>query len=705
MSSHRAAPQPAPHRADIEGLRGLAVLAVVAVHAWPEALRGGFVGVDIFFVLSGYLITGLMLDAMAQGRFSLADFYRRRVLRLFPALCTVLLCCALVAVFTFPSEARQIGKHIAASAVFASNLALWQEAGYFDASSDSKPLLHLWSLGIEEQFYLLWPLMLLAAWRWRKHLPLIVLALLLLSFALNVMWVVPKAKGTFFLLPTRAWELLLGAALVILQQRGSGAPMLAAVARRLSGLRSGRGIGFTLHDAAAGCGVLLIAAAFLLLDKHSVFPGWWALLPTLGTVLLLAAGTRTGTHIDADTDTDTDTDTHTDKGAWVNRALLSHPVMVFYGRISYPLYLWHWPLLVFPVLLGWEMDNALRVLVLTASVGLAALTTEYIERPLRHGAHGWRVPLVLGGVMAGTAVAGLVLMLTDGLVRSYPRSVQEIAKADFAFDFGSYRSQRCFLDLEQGPSAYASECWPGADQQRPLTLLWGDSHAASLYPGLAGAMSEAAAGASSAGASGASDSADGRQRRFLAQFTKARCPPVAQLPALASRRCGEANEHVLALLRARVPDTVVLGGDWWLYAKSADGAAALLASLRNTVEQLHILGVREVIVLGQLPTWTLPLPRVLLREWERQGSVPQRSLAALDRKAWLMDAGVRLAVAGTAAVFVSPFDQLCNAQGCLVSQTVDGVSQPLVHDESHLTVAGSVALVSLLRLSNKALFH
>jgi len=684
VSSHSAAlaKATAAHRADIEGLRGVAVLAVVAVHAWPEALRGGFVGVDIFFVLSGYLITGLMLGAMAQGSFSLADFYRRRVLRLFPALCAVLIFCAVAAVFTFPSEARQIGKHIVASALFASNLALWQEAGYFDASSESKPLLHLWSLGIEEQFYLLWPLLLLAAWRWRRQSPQLmlglVLGLMVLSFLMNVWWVVPKAKGTFFLLPTRAWELLMGAALAI-QQQGHGVRALGTLARRLSASRQGA----VLHDGLAVGGALLIAAAFVLLDKRSVFPGWWALLPTTGTVLLLAAGGC----------------------AWVNRQVLSHPVLLFYGRISYPLYLWHWPLLVFPVLLGWEMDHALRVAVLAASVGLAALTTEYIEAPIRFGRYRHcqrqRAPWALGGVMAGTAVAGLVLMLSDGLVGSYPRSVQEIARADFAFDFGGYRSHRCFLHLEQGPQAYASECWPAAGplkaehqaghqtEHQPLTLLWGDSHAAALYPGLEGALAGAAV-------------ADAGQRPFLAQFTKARCPPVAALPALASRHCREANEHVLALVRARVPDTVVLGGYWSLYAEDADASTALMASLRSTVTQLQALGVRHVVVLGQLPTWTMPLPRVLLREWERQGSVPERTVVALDRRAWAMDAGVRLAVAGTAAVFVSPFDQLCNAQGCLASQTLDGVSRPLVYDESHLTVAGSIALV---RLSGLALFH
>ena len=147
------------HRVDIDGLRGIAVLSVLAVHAFPEQVTGGFIGVDIFFVLSGYLISSIICRSLEAGQFSFLDFYARRVRRIFPALCTVLLAClAFGAVFTLPSEARQLGRHVAASSLFASNIALWLEAGYFDSASEWKPLLHLWSLGIEEQFYIFWPL-------------------------------------------------------------------------------------------------------------------------------------------------------------------------------------------------------------------------------------------------------------------------------------------------------------------------------------------------------------------------------------------------------------------------------------------------------------------------------------------------------------------------------------------------------------------
>ena len=650
-------PSPLPklaHRSDIEGLRGVAVLAVTAVHAWPELLRGGFVGVDIFFVLSGYLISTLIFRALQAGQFDLRDFYIRRVRRLFPALCTVLLACLLFsAFFTFPSQARQVGQHVAAGAVFASNLALWLEAGYFDAASETKPLLHLWSLGIEEQFYILWPLAALIVFRWRQHGLKIIVGLLLLSFALNVIWVVAKAKGTFFLLPTRAWELLIGAALAQVMVFGLPGDHWQRLARRLQPHR----------NAAAWLGVALIGAALALLDKGKHFPGWWALLPTVGTAMLLAAGPQ----------------------AWFNRRVLSHKVLVFYGSISYPLYLWHWPLLVFPLLLGWELDAPMRVLVLSASVALAALTLEYIERPLRANAWGPRTATALCAVMLCIGAAGLALQASDGLLARYPKDVQSIAKAEFGFDYGEYRSSRCFLDLEQGPAQFASEC----AASRGGTLLWGDSHAASLFPGLAAAMPAAAAGA--------------ERLQHLSQYTKARCPPLMQPPIGSSRGCAESNAFALRQVAATAPRTVVLGGHWSFYGGA--GAESLpLAELRRSVQALQALGVPRIIVMGHLPTWTAPLPRVLLTAWRQSGVVSERSLLALDARAVAADSAVRRALQGTGALFISPIDALCNTAGCLVTQLRNGVAHPMAHDESHLTAAGSDALVqrSRARLFNES---
>ncbi len=652
VSEPTHASAPLAHRSDIQGLRGVAVLAVTAVHAWPDALRGGFIGVDMFFVLSGYLISAIIFsDAQAQ-RFTLHGFYARRVRRLFPALLIVLVASLLAAVLlTFPSQARQVGQHVAAGSLFASNIALWSEAGYFDASSDSKPLLHLWSLGIEEQFYILWPLAALLVLRWRRHGGWLLLTLLLGSFALNAWWVVDKAKGTFFLLPTRAWELLLGAAWAWLTT-AQAAPVWAAAWSRAPRV---------WHECTAGLGLLLLAAAFLWLDKTRAFPGWWALLPTLGTLALLAAGPHT----------------------WLARRLLNQPVLVFYGGISYPLYLWHWPLLVFPQLAGVELDNPTRVLMLAASVGLAALTVDFVERPLRAGALGRVAVPALCAAMVLTGLGGWALRASDGWLARVPDALQPIARADFGTDFSTYRAGRCFLDLEQGPDAFHGSCAaaPSSSLSATAMLLWGDSHAASLYVGLQ---------ASAAG---------------LAQFTKARCPPLLQTPAGASRGCAQTQAFVWEWLRRqtpqKMPHTVVLGGHWSFYGWGKD-SASLTSQVRATVLALQALGVQRVVVMGHLPTWTTPLPRLLLAQWRDSGAVPDRLLGPLDRQALVADTQLRRALVGSGAVFISPYDALCNAQGCRTMERRGGLLMPLALDESHLTADGSALLVGL---SHDRLFH
>lgn len=632
-----AAAQALDHRADIQGLRGIAVLAVTAVHAWPDLLRGGFIGVDMFFVLSGYLISSIIFSQAEAGQFSLQTFYARRVKRLFPALLFMLVVTLAAAVLlTFPSQAQQIGRHVAAGSVFASNIALWTEAGYFDASSDTKPLLHLWSLGIEEQFYIVWPLLALAVVRARGRGGWLLLIVLAASFVLNVWWVEDKAKGTFFLLPTRAWELLLGAGWAWLSQ-SAAAPAWGRQLQTAS---------LPVRQGLAALGVALLVAAFALLDKNSHFPGWWALLPTLGTVALLAAG----------------------PSAWFNRCVLSHPLLVFYGGISYPLYLWHWPLLVFPVQAGVELDNATRVLMLAASVGLAALTVELIEQPVREGRFGrWATPALLASMMV-VGLGGWQLHASDGWMSRLPRELQPIARADFAADFSTYRAGRCFLDLEQDPTAFDPGCAPTPGPAS--ALLWGDSHAAALYTGLKDSWPQ------------------------LAQWTKARCPPLLKAPAGASRGCAQTLAYVWQSIRERPPHTVVMGGFWSFYG-TPGGAATATAEVREVVRALRALGVQRVVVVGHLPTWTTPLPRLLLTQWRDGGDVPDRLIKPLDSRALAADQAMNSALRGTDAIFISPYEALCNAQGCLTLQAHAGLLMPIALDESHLTPSGSALFVSL----------
>ncbi|MET0265274.1 MAG: acyltransferase, partial [Duganella sp.] len=318
------------YRPDIDGLRAIAVLAVVAFHAFPNIVKGGFIGVDVFFVISGYLISLIIFENLDQGTFSFTEFYTRRVKRIFPALILVLVACFAFGWFALPADDfKQLGKHIAAGAGFISNFVLWNEAGYFDNSAETKPLLHLWSLGIEEQFYIVWPLLLWCAWKRKFNLLTITVLVAIISFFLNVKGVKADATATFYSPQTRFWELLSGSLLAwfVVYKNESLQHVFSKVDGFLASLiyRDRQAEGKTLANVLGFAGAFLLAYGFWRINKELNFPGKWALVPVVGTVSIIMAG--------AD--------------AWINRIILSNKIAVWIGLISFPLYLWHWPLLSF----------------------------------------------------------------------------------------------------------------------------------------------------------------------------------------------------------------------------------------------------------------------------------------------------------------------------------------------------------------------
>jgi peptidoglycan/LPS O-acetylase OafA/YrhL len=256
-------------------LRAIAVLAIVVFHAFPEALPGGFIGVDIFIVISGYLISSIVLPSLTAETFSFIDFYARRVRRIFPALAVALLTCGIVGWFVlFEDEYRQLAKHSLGAAFFVSNFMFWGESGYFDQSADSKVLLHLWSLGIEEQFYIIYPLLLYTAWRFKIQ-PIVTIAVLAaISFGLNIVSMTRSPAADFFLPQNRAWELMIGSFLAALEIRCGRATLDRPMGRFII----------------SGIGAALMLSGFVSINRSEVFPGWNALLPTVGTTLLIAAG-------------------------------------------------------------------------------------------------------------------------------------------------------------------------------------------------------------------------------------------------------------------------------------------------------------------------------------------------------------------------------------------------------------------------------
>lgn len=431
------------YRADIDGLRAIAVLAVLCFHAFPSVLHGGFVGVDIFFVISGFLISKHIWEALASNTYRIKTFYARRVRRIFPALGIVLFAClAMGWIILSPGEYEQLGKHVTAGTLFVSNLVFWKEAGYFDNAADTKPLLHLWSLGIEEQFYIVWPLLLAFFWRNTRYFAAGFMLVLGASLAYSVYLVQRDATADFYSPLTRFWELAVGAGVAYL------------LAEQFHHSERQRNV-------IACIGLLLIVLAISVVQKQALFPGAWALLPTLGAACLIYAGERT----------------------WVNRVLLRHPAMVWVGLISYPLYLWHWPLLSFArIMESGTPSIMLRAILLVASVLLAWLTYKLLERPVRAQPHTPKGIWALCLVMVLLGALGLIVKKTDGIKS---RQLSMLNGDPNTLTIG-YDRDKLHHDCGLPPTQQAPFQYCFSSSKTPSQYaLFGDSKAEALYYGLA----------------------------------------------------------------------------------------------------------------------------------------------------------------------------------------------------------------------------
>ncbi|MGC0152410.1 acyltransferase family protein [Chromobacterium vaccinii] len=641
------------YRRDIDGLRALAVLAVVLYHAFPNRLPGGFVGVDVFFVISGYLISGIIFSNLSAQRFSLLDFYQRRVRRLFPSLLLVMAFCLLNGWLNqLPPDFKQLGKHMAAGSSFVSNLVLWAESGYFDAASATKPLLHLWSLGIEEQFYLVWPLLLwLTFHRKRSSLPFLVAAISA-SFLANL-WLVHSDKSTaaFYSPLSRFWELGLGSLLAWLQRHASPcwtAPTLTC--GRLTLKKQ------NLSDAASCLGLALLLGSIAGLNADLAFPGWWATLPTGGALLVLAAGPR----------------------AIVNRSLLSSKIAVWFGLISYPLYLWHWPLLVMPSPFGLESPNSIRNTMLPLAILLAWLCYRFVENPIRHG-HGPRAKsLALLGMMTTCAITGIVVYRQDGYPQRYPEEIREIAaiNREHSFPFKPHRP-------ESDCTTQGVETLCLANNQ-PSIFVWGDSHAESLYPGL--------------------DELGSRSGIDIGRATGCGNPPYLSQANYSDSWCGSpelrlANSRWVLSGIGRSRPTVVVLHARWAYEHYRSDQQQTVAKLRQTISQIHSVSPdSRVVVLGPVPNWTQDLARAMFDYWKHTPGQPlppqyMRYNLKPDIEQW--DAFMARQVPTLGATYLSAYQALCNANGCL-TRTGPKPSDLTAVDYGHLSPAGSIYLISKL---------
>jgi peptidoglycan/LPS O-acetylase OafA/YrhL len=623
-------------------LRAVAVLAVVLFHL-GTGLPGGFAGVDVFFVISGYLIASQLYAQAEAGNFSsfsILGFYARRARRILPALlATIVASSAAAGLLFYPRELVAFATSAIASALFCANLHFAATSDYFAPAADTVPLLHLWSLGIEEQFYIVFPLLLAVTAKLGRrtmgasmgaYLGAALAIPLLVSLAVSQAWVAVDPGAAFYRSESRAFELLIGCVLAL--------PRVPKPSARWANLASLGG---------AGC----LAGAFALFDRATPFPGVFALLPCLGTAAIIWSGTASAPA--------------------VSRLLALRP-LVLTGRISYSLYLVHWPVLVFGKrLFPHSPPTSFAVGVALLSLALAALSYRLVEQPFRRsgGRPVVRVLCAAAASIAAVVVLGAWTVQQSGFAGSSgdPRARM---LAYLQFDPRPlYRSRECFLDPDQDlTSIDVKRCLP--DGTGTPAMLWGDSHAADLYPGLRIAF--ATAGYS------------------LGELTASACGPVVGRDAPARPKCRMFNDQVLALLLTIKPTMVILAAEWF-----PDPDAVSL--LNQTVARLSDAGTK-VIILGNSPLFKASVPNLvadrmqsgaknLTTDWTTAQDIERNFEHATEA---VMSSGFS---GRTDLRYISIFKTVCPNSRCPLLANDE---TPLYFDSSHLTGAGSLSFAKLL---------
>jgi peptidoglycan/LPS O-acetylase OafA/YrhL len=642
-------PSSAPrYRPDIDGLRALAILPVLFFHyhVWP--FRGGFVGVDVFFVISGYLITQLIVAERDEGRFSIARFYERRIRRIFPALFAMLLVVTIAAVFIlFPVDLVRYADSLLATAGFAANFEFWREAGYFDVAAAEKPLLHLWSIAVEEQFYLFFPAVLMFFGRQRVA---VTAAIFAASLAFAIWGVVHAPSATFYLLPGRAWELMLGA-------------LVALGAVPTIGPRWAR-------EWLAAAGIALIAFAVFFYTSDTPFPGAAALAPCFGAALLIYAGLP---------------------GQTIASGVLSLSPLVFIGRISYSLYLWHWPLYVFTRYFTYRDPSPEGVACLiAASFALAIASYYFVERPFRNARFRFRAPQLFGGgltAMTGVAAASLFLLQGNGLPERLRPELRTILAEE------NDHEPRIDTCLGISPEAVrdGKMCQIGVIGGKPSFILWGDSHADAVLP----AISEVA-------------EREGRTGLFAGGRS---CPPLLDVTT-PRPECRAFNQNVLAQAARPEIREVILEARWAKYAEGStygtepeghivltddggtDDSSNHAVFARGLARTVKALAGKKIVIVASVPEIGWPVPAVLAREKlaDKMRIAPPSTDAYLQRQKFVLSTFDQLR-RSDGVTMVYPHEVLCRSGACAVS--LNGI--PLYRDEHHLSVYGARLLAPLFQ--------
>lgn len=617
------------YRSDIDGLRTVAVLPVILFHLGLSQFPGGFVGVDVFFVISGFLITGVIHREIGEGNFSIVRFYERRARRILPALMVMILFCGVAGWFLFvPENFKRLGSSMAAAALFSSNVLFWLKTDYFAGPAELEPLIHTWSLAVEEQYYILFPLLLMALSRLRRPRYMAVTwALALASFGISVWMTFHARSGAYYLPHSRAWELLAGSLLAL------GA--VPAIHRH------------RMAELAAFAGLAAVLAGIFLLDGSAPFPGYNALWPTVGAALILHAGSSGHRTL-------------------VARLLGSRP-FVWTGLISYSLYLWHWPLIVFARYqkMG-ELDGTDRVVILALTFALAWASWRYIERPCRN-----RHKVSRNAIFAGAGASLAVVALSGGAIYASNGVSQRfvgVARPHLVrADMPQPGEPNCFI--EDGKAA--TEIWAGDScvltrGNGKAILLWGDSHAYQYRHVMAGLAAA--------------------QGRTLVLYTAAGCPPIFDTVIPARPLCAPSHERIADIVRRYDVGRVILSGDW--EAKMAANGIAL-SQLQATIARLQQLGT-DIRMVGDNPRFDFQDIDFIGMRLARQGRLGADYTAEPANNDMFNQ---RLRALVGPSRFVDPRTVLCPASDqCLIYAG----GKAVMGDGSHLSVDGTQRMAPAL---------
>ena len=567
------------YRPDLDGVRAIAVLAVVLYHLELPLFSGGFVGVDIFFVLSGYFVTRQILESLERGDFTVIGFYERRIRRLFPALFLVLTVSACAAWLTLlPDELDRFGVELIAAVVSLSNFLFWRRSDYFGPDAEQMPLLHTWSLAVEEQFYIVLPiaLLLLVRFGWScRSLGLAIAAAAALSFAASVMLLPVEQATVFYLLPTRFWELAIGSVL---------ATPLVPIPR-----------GQLTRQLMSASGLVMILAPVFVYSAVTPFPGLAALPPCLGCALLIQSGRPTGANAR--------------RPITVATRVLSFRPMVFIGLVSYSFYLWHWPLIVFA---KHSLETPLGLLqvaaVFVAAFALAVLSWRFVEQPFRRGqVLSTRARRFMAAGIGGLAIAGFgaAAAATNGFPERIPDEIRRLSEQ--AQDFSPLR-RACHAN-GRGNLAFDDTCVFGP-AEAPRVVLAADSHGAELSYALAGIARSGAI--------------------HFRQITGSSCPPALGFAPPSRPGCPRHVEIMLRGLQSEAPANLLITAYYFNWHANPATRDQFWGGLDRFVGLMRKAGHSVVLLGGVPPHGSASLPETLAKNLLR-GTQPSGYQFPVDR--------------------------------------------------------------------------